>query len=532
MGENIGKVYLVGAGPGDPKLITVRGLEALRRADAVVYDRLAGPRLLKEIKPGADVIYVGKRSQRHEMKQEDINRLLVELASGGKTVVRLKGGDPCVFGRVGEEAEALAARGIPFEIIPGVTSAIGVPAYAGIPLTHRDLASSFAVVTGFENPDKPAMNVDWEKLAPSVDTLVFLMGVSKIDLICRELLAHGRPAETPAAVIRWGTRAAQRTLVGTLADIAEQVRKTGFKPPAVIVVGEVVRLRETMNWFERKPLFGRRVLITRSAGQSGELAGQIDELGGEPVEWPAITLREPEDPAKIAVLDAALARPETYDWVIFTSVNGVDFFFRRLRKLGIDIRRLAGAKVAAVGPKTAEALKEHGIVTDVCPDSEYQQEGLLDALLPHLAPGQHVLFPKGGLARDVLPETLASRGIRVTEAVVYENVPGGKEIAEVVQWLEKDGIHAITFTSSSTVHNLCDALENSTGRPAAELLKKTGIACIGPLTAEAAEKRGLPVTAVARKATIADLVQAAVEAASGRAQEDEGSPPGEIWTDG
>lgn len=514
MGANIGKVFLVGAGPGDPKLITVRGLEALRRADAVVYDRLAGPRLLKEIKPGADVIYVGKRSERHTMKQEDINRLLVDLAREGKTVVRLKGGDPCVFGRVGEEAETLATSGIPFEIIPGVTSAVGVPAYAGIPLTHRDLASSFAVVTGYENPDKPELNVDWAKLAPSVDTLVFLMGVSKIDLICRQLIAHGRPASTPVALIRWGTRMAQRTLIGTLADIPGQVRKTGFKPPAVIVVGEVVRLRETMNWFESKPLFGRRVLITRAAGQSGELADKIDERGGEPLEWPAIALKEPSDPGAVAALDAALGELESVDWAVFTSVNGVEFFFRRLRKLGLDIRRLAKAKIAAVGPKTAAALAERGLVTDLQPDSLYQAEGLLDALLPRLAPGQHVLLPRGDLGRDVLPETLAAHGAKVTEAVVYENVPAGHETGEIVQWLEKGGIHLATFTSASTVHNLCDALERSCGRPAGELLEAVKVVCIGPLTDEAARKRGLKVAAVAAEASLDALVQAAVDAAN------------------
>ena len=529
MGARIGKVYLVGAGPGDPKLITVRGLEALRKADAVVYDRLAGPRLLKEIKPGADVIYVGKRSERHTMKQEDINRLLVELALQGKTVVRLKGGDPCVFGRVGEEAEALAAHGISFDIIPGVTSATGVPAYAGIPLTHRDLASSFAVVTGYENPEKAEMNVDWARLATAVDTLVFLMGVSKIDRICRELIAHGRPASTPVAIIRWGTRAAQRTLVGSLADMPDRVRQTGFKPPAVIVVGDVVRLRDTMNWHERKPLFGRRVLVTRSAAQSGELAGRIDELGGEPVEWPAIALREPQDPAAAAALDAALARLDDYDWAVFTSVNGVDFFFRRLRRLGLDIRRMAGAKIAAVGPKTADALAERGIRADLVPESRYQAEGLLDALLPHLAPGQHVLLPRGDLARDVLPEALASRGIRVTEAVVYENVPGGRDAADIADQLEKGAVHAATFTSASTVHNLCDALERAAGKPAGELMKNTRVVCIGPITAEAAIKRGLAVAAVARESTLDGLVEATAEAVSGWPDDGGGQSAGEIW---
>lgn len=512
MGAQIGKVYLVGGGPGDPKLITLRGLEALKRADAVVYDRLAGPRLLGEIKPDAEVIYVGKRSQRHTMKQEDINRLLTELALAGKTVVRLKGGDPAVFGRVGEEADTLARHGIPFEIIPGVTSAIGVPAYAGIPLTHRDMASSFAVVTGYENPDKPELNVDWAKLAPAVDTLVFLMGVAKIDTICRELIAHGRAPDTPVALIRWGTRPAQRTLVGTLQDIPERVKQTGFKPPAVIVVGDVVRLRETMGWYEQKPLFGCRVLITRTAEQAGELAGKVDELGGEAFEWPAIALRAPDDPGKRSALDAALARLDQYNWVIFTSVNGVDYFFRRLKETGGDIRRLAGAKIAAVGPRTADALADRGLMADLQPASRFQAEGLLDVMLPVLTPGDRVLLARGGQARDVLPETLEARGAEVTDAVVYDNVPGRREVAEMIRLLERRDIHVATFTSASTVHHLCDALEQAGGKPAGDMLAAVKVVCIGPLTREAAEKRGLQVAAMARKATLDDLVQAVISA--------------------
>lgn len=513
MGEKIGKVYLVGAGPGDPKLITVRGLEALKRADAVVYDRLAGPRLLGEIKPDAEVIYVGKRSERHTMKQEDINRLLADLALAGKTVVRLKGGDPSVFGRVGEEVETLARHGIPFEIIPGVTSAIGVPAYAGIPLTHRDMASSFAVVTGYENPDKPELNVDWAKLAPAVDTLVFLMGVAKIDTICRELIAHGRPADTPVALIRWGTRPAQRTLIGTLGDVPEQVKQTGFKPPAVIVVGEVVRLRETMKWFEQKPLFGCRVLITRTAEQAGELAGKIDELGGEAYEWPAIALQNPDHPDKLAVLADVFDQLDHYDWIVFTSVNGVAFFFRQLRERGGDIRRLAGAKIAAVGPRTAEALAERGLVADVVPPARYQAEGLLDELLPVLKPGDRVLLPRGGQARDVLPETLEAHGAQVTDAVVYENVPARREVKEMLRLLDRRDIHVATFTSASTVHHLCDALEEAGGKPAGDMLAGVMVVCIGPLTVAAAEKRGLRVDAMAREATLDALVEAVVTTA-------------------
>src|SRR5690554_4445098 len=358
-----GKVYLVGAGPGDPKLITVKGMEALKKSDVVVYDRLASPRLLHLIKTGAKIIYVGKRTDRHTMKQEDISQLLVDLALQGKIVTRLKGGDPTVFGRVGEEAELLVDHGIEFEIIPGVTSATAVPAYAGIPVTHRDYASSIAIVTGHENPDKLDTNIKWDKLTPATDTMIFLMGVAKIEYIRDQLILHGKPPETPVALIRWGTRVNQQTLIGTLADIAEKVKEINFKPPAVILVGEVVKLREKLNWYEKKPLFGRRVLVTRARSQASELAERIDDLGGEPYEFPAIELRQPTDLISLDKLDQALQRIEVYDWIMFTSSNGVEYFFLRMKQLGIDIRRMAKARIVAIGPKTEEALLNRGLLT-------------------------------------------------------------------------------------------------------------------------------------------------------------------------
>lgn len=506
-----GKVYLVGAGPGDPKLITVRGLEALRRSDAIVYDRLASPRLLKEVKAGAEVIFVGKRTERHTMKQEDINQLLVDLALQGKTVTRLKGGDPLVFGRGGEEAETLRGYGIEYEIVPGVTSAIGVPAYAGIPVTHRDFASSLAIVTGHENPQKSDMNVEWDKLAPATDTLVFLMGVAKIAYIRDQLIRHGRSPQTPVALIRWGTRMNQRTLVGTLADIVEKVEEANFKPPAVIVVGEVVKLREKLSWFDRKPLFGHRVLVTRARSQASELAERIDELGGEPYEFPVIELREPTSPEKLQKLDQALANLADYDWTIFTSVNGVEYFFLRLKQLGLDIRQMAKAQIAAVGPRTADALADRGLVATVLPATFFQAEGLLEAIEDQLIPGQKVLLPRGDLARKFLPEALTSRGLSVTEVDVYENWDCAEDAEELVQLLRKGEIHIATFTSSSTVHHLCDRIERQTGATTAELLHGTMIACIGQKTAETARSRGLHVDLIPKEATIASLVQAILE---------------------
>ncbi|MEC0141726.1 uroporphyrinogen-III C-methyltransferase, partial [Paenibacillus macerans] len=351
-----GRVYLVGAGPGDARLITLKGLDCIEKGDVIVYDRLANPSLLRKAKPGAEKIYVGKRTDRHTMKQEDISRLLVDLALAGKTVVRLKGGDPTVFGRGGEEAELLRKHGIPYEIVPGITAAISVPAYAGIPVTHRDLASSVSIITGHESPDKLDLSINWEKVTNATGTLVFMMGVANIGYISKQLIAHGRPPETPVALVRWGTRAEQETLTGTLADIEQKVLDAGFKPPAVTVVGEVVNQREQLLWAEAMPLFGKRILVTRSRSQASDLVRGIEELGGEPYEFPVIQISMPSG-AALERTDEALSRLETYDWAFFTSVNGVDYFFKHLERLGKDIRALYKARIAAVGPATLAALR-------------------------------------------------------------------------------------------------------------------------------------------------------------------------------
>ncbi|SEC71786.1 uroporphyrinogen III methyltransferase / synthase [Paenibacillus sp. GP183] len=501
-----GKVFLVGAGPGDPKLITIRGMEAIRKADVIVYDRLASPRLLTYRKPEAELIFVGKLPDKHMLKQEEINQLLVDLAMKGKIVTRLKGGDPSVFGRVGEEAELLADHGITFEIIPGISSAIAVPAYAGIPVTHRDFTSSVAIVTGHEYPNKTYSQLDWEHLAKAVGTMIFLMGVANLEQICRELIRFGKPPQMPVALVRWGTWTQQATLTGTLEDIAEKVKLANFQSPAVIIVGEVVKLREKLAWLEKKPLFGRRVLVTRSRSQASELVDLIDEMGGEPVEFPVIRLQAPSRPEVIQALDAALTKDklQAYDWAIFTSVNGVDFFFRRLSGLGLDIRTLVKARIAAVGPKTAEALQARGLIAEVLP-FQFQGEGLLEAIIHELKVGQQVLLPTADIARDYLPQKLKELGLEVTEVDVYENVLDMQDGEGVVDMLRNRDIHIVTFTSSSTVTNLIEALTKKGIEDPISLLKGMKIACIGPKTKETLQSFGLSVDYMAKEATIASL---------------------------
>ncbi|MEF2968007.1 uroporphyrinogen-III C-methyltransferase [Paenibacillus sp. M1] len=506
MAEAKGKVYLVGAGPGDARLITVKGLDCLAKGDVVVYDRLANPSLLKKAKRGAEKIYVGKTTDRHTMKQEEINQLLVDLALTGKTVVRLKGGDPTIFGRVGEEADLLRKHGISYEIVPGITSAISVPAYAGIPVTHRDMASSLSIITGHESPDKLDLSINWEKVTNATGTLVFMMGVAKIGYIASQLIAHGRPPETPVALVRWGTRAEQDTLTGTLADIEQKVQEANFKPPAVIVVGEAVNQREALKWAENLPLFGKRILVTRSRSQASELVRQIEDLGGEPYEFPVIDFEMPAGDT-LNHTDQALGRLEEYDWAFFTSANGVEFFFKHLERLGKDIRSLHKARIAAVGPATKEALREYGIAAEELPD-KFQAEGLLEAFGEELKPGQQVLLPRGDLARSWLPEALLRQGLEVTDAVMYATVSAAEEDLPLVNMLNKGRIHAVTFTSSSTVTNFLAALKAMGFDDPVGILDGVEIACIGPVTAKTAEDAGLTVGTLAEEATIDSLVAA------------------------
>ena len=491
---------MIGAGPGDPGLFTVKGVRCLEEADVVLYDALANPRLLAHVKPGAELIYVGKRGGRHALAQEEIGRLLVERAGAGKIVARLKGGDPFIFGRGGEEAEELAASGIPFEVVPGVTSAVAAPAYAGIPLTHRDFTSTVAFVTGHEDPTKEDTSIAWDKIATGVGTLVFFMGVGRLPEIVKQLVDHGRAPETPAAVIRWGTRADQVVVTGTLATLVE--RSEGMKPPALIVVGEVVGLREKLHWFEDAPLFGKRILVTRAREQASALTRRLEAAGAEVVEFPAIQIAPPES---WAPLDDAIARLREYHWTIFTSANGVRFFWDRLQHAQRDARDLFGITVCAIGPATAAALCERGVRADLVPE-EFKAEGLVDAIGDRLLPGARVLLARAAEAREVLPEELIRRGAQVDVVPAYRTIKAASNADEVRGLLEEGRIHAVTFTSSSTVKHFLDLVGGDGGA----LLRGVVVASIGPITAETAARQGIASHIVPESYTIPALADALV----------------------
>ena len=496
-------IYLVGSGPGDPGLFTVKGVRCMGEADVVVYDRLAPEALLGYARPEAERIYVGKKPGNPTMSQEEINALLVEKGRAGMTVVRLKGGDPYIFGRGGEEALALKSAGLPFEVVPGVTSGVAVPAYAGIPVTHRNVSTSVAFVTGHEDPTKGPPDVDWKKLANGADTLVLYMGVGRLQEISTGLIAAGKSQDTPVACVRWGTVPEQRTVTGTLQDIAERVAEAGLKPPAIIVVGEVVALREAgLDWYERRPLFGRRVVVTRARAQAGELSTELERLGAEVHEFPTIEISPPED---FGPLDAAIHDLDSFGLVVFTSVNGVEAFLKRLRHYGLDLRALPkDAKVAAIGPATAERIRGAGLRVDVVPE-EYRAEALIEALGARSLAGERVLIPRAKVAREILPEKLREAGAEVVVPPAYESVPSsdGKEALSLR--LQSGEMDCVTFTASSTVENFIGAFGAG---EAAQLLAETRVACIGPITADTARKRGLRVDAEAKEYTIPGLVEA------------------------
>lgn len=498
-----GIVYLVGAGPGDPKLITVKGLECIKTADVVVYDRLSSPRLLSYAKPEAELIYAGKSPVRHTLKQDEINDVLVAKALEGKRVTRLKGGDPFVFGRGGEEAEFLLEHDIDFEIVPGITSGIAVPAYAGIPVTHRDFNSTLAFITGNENPIKEDTSIEWDKVSTGCGTIVFYMGMNNLPHIVEKLTTNGRSQDTPAAVIRWGTRPEQQTVTGTLADIVEKARAAKMGHPAIIVVGGVVSLRDRLAWFERKPLFGRRVLITRARSQASTLAEKIEGLGGEPWEFPTIEITHPED---YAPLDKAIAEVESYNWLVLTSVNGVQYFMDRMKFYQKDIRTLRDTKIVAIGPKTREEIEKYGIYCEFMPE-EFVAEAIIEVFQGREMAGQRVLLPRADIARKVLPETLRLMGAEVSEVTAYRTVEGSGDTAGFINLLEEDRIHILTFTSSSTVKNFVQKVGS-------ELIQKHQdkllIASIGPITTATARDLGLKVDVEAAEYTISGLVDAIV----------------------
>lgn len=500
--EKKGKVYLIGAGPGDPGLLGLKAKECLETADAVVYDRLADPRIIEFCRKDAEMVYVGKASANHTMRQPDINKLLVKLAAEGKTVARLKGGDPFVFGRGGEEAIELLEAGLPFEFVPGVTSAIAVAEYAGIPVTHRHVATSFAVITGHEDPTKGESTINWKGLSTAVDTLVFLMGVENIERISSQLIANGRSADCPAAVIRWGTRPEQRTLITTVGQAAADVKATGMKPPAIFLVGEVVKLREQLQWFDNKPLFGKTVVVTRARAQASALTKKLEAQGARVLEVPAIKIVPPAD---FAPLDKAISEIDTYKWLILTSVNGVEYFFDRLFKAGKDSRALCGVKIAAIGSATAEALKGYGITADLIP-SAYKAEELADALAADTKAGDKLLLARAKIARNVLPERLRALGAQVDVVTAYETVADCQNKEELLEALESGEASLVTFTSSSTVTNLLDVLGDKK-----DLLNKVALAAIGPVTAETLEKHGLKPAVSAAEYTIDGLMTAIEE---------------------
>jgi len=497
-----GMVYLVGAGPGDPGLLTVKGQACLRRAEVVIYDYLANPVLLDEAPDGAEKIYVGKTRGCHHRPQQGINELLVEKARNGKLVVRLKGGDPFIFGRGGEEAQVLHEAGIPFEVVPGVTAGFAAAAYAGIPLTHRDHTTSLALFTGHEKPERKLSNLDWSKLATGIGTQVFYMGMANLSVISEQLIQHGRAPETPVAVIRWATTPRQQVVEGTLADIVGKVAAARLKPPAVSVVGEVVGLRRQLRWFEDRPLLGRRVLVTRSAGQLGTFARLLEQQGAEALACPVIDLADPED---FTLLDAAIAELSAFDILILTSANAVERFFARLRGQGLDLRSLAGIRVVAVGPKTARCIAAEGINPDLVP-VDTRAEGVVAELLETGVAGQRILYPRAALARPVIPERLSAAGAEVAAPVLYRTLPTGEGGGLLRQALA-GGLDAVTFTSSSTVTNLFELADEEQR----SVLKELPLFSIGPETSKTMRRHGLPIAAEASPSTLEGLVEKLVE---------------------
>lgn len=494
-----GKVYLVGAGPGDPALITVRGLECLRKADVVIYDRLIDDSLLEGASPDAEKIYVGKGRGCHAMEQKEINLLIVSKAREGKTVVRLKGGDPFVLGRGGEEAEILAANQVPFELVPGISSAYAVPAYAGIPVTHRGLASSFTVITGHEDPEKGKSSISWDKLSTGSDTLVFLMGMANMAHIVKQLIQNGRSPSTPVAVISQGTSPKQCTIIGTLEDIVGKAKKENFEPPSVIVVGGVVGLREKLRWFDNLPLFGKRVLVTRAEHQAKELNQLLLSRGALPVQMPVIEISPPRSWRE---LDRAIRNLPSYSWTVFTSVNAVEIFWKRLYALELDSRRLADTKIGAIGPATAGALEQRGIHADYVPEV-YTSHGFLAGLKKKDISGCKVLLPRADIADNEISDGLARLGAEIHQVTAYRTTAAAGSASQAKQMLSRGEIDVITFTSASTVNNLLAILGQSW-----EVVKQAKLACIGPKTAAVLIEKGIKADIVAREHTIPGLVEA------------------------
>ena len=500
-----GTVYLVGAGPGDHRLITLRGLDCIRDADVIVYDRLVNPVLLNHARPDAELVYVGKSPGRHTMRQDEINATLVRKAAEGNSVVRLKGGDPFIFGRGGEEAEFLSDSNISFEVVPGVSSAVAAPAYAGIPVTHRGMASSFAVITGHEAETRDASRVTRHGF--DCDTLIFLMGMGNLASIVSNLTEHGRDPLEPVALIQWGTTPDQRCLIGNLSNIVEKAAQADLTPPAIIVVGQVASLGKKLTWFGGKPLSGKRVMITRPRHQAREMADLIADLGGEPWEFPTIEIAPPSD---FSPMDRAITSIEKYSWLVFTSANGVSAFFDRMRYVMTtgrdacatrDIRSLKGLSICAIGPKTKAELERRCLMVDCIPEN-YTSRDLVDALKQRIGAGDRVLIPRAESAPDAF-SSLRNMGFDIDEVPAYRTVQGSGNVQIARELFRERKIHILTFTSSSTVANFVDMMAAD---DLGELLEGVTVACMGPVTAKTARDIGMPVHVMASEYTVEGMM--------------------------
>ncbi|GLI53889.1 uroporphyrinogen-III C-methyltransferase [Thermodesulfovibrio yellowstonii] len=501
---NKGKVYLVGAGPGDAGLITLKGIRAIQLADCIVYDFHINPRLLTYAKDGAEFIYAGKRGGHHEMTQDEINRVLVEKAKEGKIVCRLKGGDPFVFGRGGEEVEILYEEGIEFEIIPGVSSVIAVPAYAGIPVTHRKIASAFTVITGNEDLSKQDRIFTHIRASNAPETMIFLMCVKNLDTITSKLIQEGLKPETPSAIIRWGTRPEQKIVTGTISEIAHLAKEHKISPPAILVIGDVVGLREKLNWYEKKPLHGHRVLITRHLTDEYLI---LEDMGAELFVFPTIDFLPPED---FTDLDRAIEKIGDYSFIVFPSPRAVKFFFERFLSLGKDMRDLKGVLICAVGRETAKNLKNYGINADIIPE-EYNSEAMAKLLKVEIYRfGQNekirALYPCSDIALKGFSEEMEKAGIQVDAPITYRTVKPTEHGKRLVRFLREGKITIATFTSPSSFNNLIDILKDD----AKKMLNEVAIAVIGKTTAKAVEGAGYKVSIMPEKSTIKDMVEAII----------------------
>ena len=506
--KHTGTVHLVGAGPGDAGLLTLRGAELLGRADVVVYDALVNPDLLRLAPKTAEMIYGGKRSRDHAIPQEDLNQLLVAKAKEGKTVVRLKGGDPYIFGRGGEEAEELADAGVPFEVVPGISSTFAAPNYAGIPVTHRDHCSAYQVITGHEDPTKPDSGLDWAQIARMPGTKVVLMGVERIREIAAELVANGMAAKTPVAMVRWGTTGRQKTITGTLATIADVVDAEKFTAPAVTIIGDVVSLRKKLNWFERRPLFGKRVVVTRTREQASQLSRQLAEQGAEVMEIPTIKVVPPEDRQPLVEAMGALGE---YDWVVFTSPNGVTAFFEYFFKAFDDIRVVGRLRFAAVGPATAAKLKELHLAVDAMPE-EYVASKVAAAIAKvDDVENLRILCLRAEVANPDLVAKLEELGAIVDDVACYRTVPETEDINGAAAKLVEEGADWVTFTSASTVENFHARFDLPALLKRFPALKTLSI---GPETSKALAALGLEPTAEAKPHNLDGMVKALERAAA------------------